>query len=876
MTTHNASAASAIDFLKANNRPDVALTHVALHPRGRYSIARSLEPDFLDAYVADMLAGKPLGIAEMPDHVMPLVVDVDLSSDVEQKLYDDEMILRTIELYTGAVRDRLLSPEFAGMWDVLLLEKPGYWSPDRTVYKNGFHVHFLNMYLTKTALLEVHAAVKTAMPQVDAGIPRNAWLMYGSSKAPDAQSYRATRLYRGSNPPTLAPQHEIPDECVLPALMSMHKNVNEVRLRTAPRPRELFKYGGGMSLAPVRGGISAAGSGRGGCTSGPVELDEVREMVSFLADERAVSYMTWSQIGWILYNVTGGTPAGFEIFDEFSRRGGRAYNSQAAANLWTAAQPRQITIRSLAYYARLDSPEFAARERAKSRKGRDIMSMFTNTELSHLLFDEYKSTYVCASVGLRKWYKFVDGIWSLNEDGVGLRMDMTPFICGLLDQHQETAMRALNAEIAELEASGGCDELQLSCAKSKRTKLAKDAGHNRALMNTSAFKHAVQRECLDVFYLEHFEQLLDANPYLIAFSNGVYDLIADDFRPGIPEDYMSKHMSIPYDASLTENSPSVVAVRRFLEQIFPNTNIRTYFLDQYCDIFVGGNMHKNVIIWTGDGDNGKSIVQTKFEKMLGPYAIKLPTTLITGKRTQSSSATPDLVRTGGGVRFVMMQEPDKSEQINSGLLKELSGNDTFYARGLYKEGYDLTPMFKIALICNDTPKITNGDMALWRRVKLLPFESKFVDHADPDYLEQLRTKTFQKDKNFAAKLGDMVPAFAWVLLQHRRQRTSDIIHEPDEVTAATEAYKNRNDVYAQFVAECVVDRQDASVHLTTLYESFRDWFKTSVGSAVPTKLEAREAFVKVLGQPVNHKWEGKLLQIAGEDMDADALDNPDE
>ena len=74
-----------------------------------------------------------------------------------------------------------------------------------------------------------------------------------------------------------------------------------------------------------------------------------------------------------------------------------------------------------------------------------------------------------------------------------------------------------------------------------------------------------------------------------------------------------------------------------------------------------------------------------FEKMLGEYSIKLPTSLITGKRTQSSAASPELVRAGNGVRWVVLQEPDQKDFLNIGVLKELSGNDTFYARGLFKK-----------------------------------------------------------------------------------------------------------------------------------------------------------------------------------------------
>ena len=43
-----------------------------------------------------------------------------------------------------------------------------------------------------------------------------------------------------------------------------------------------------------------------------------------------------------------------------------------------------------------------------------------------------------------------------------------------------------------------------------------------------------------------------------------------------------------------------------------------------------------------------------------------------------------------------------AEQI--GILKELSGNDTFYARGLFQNGAEIEPMFKLVVICNDPPR----------------------------------------------------------------------------------------------------------------------------------------------------------------------------
>ena len=109
-------------------------------------------------------------------------------------------------------------------------------------------------------------------------------------------------------------------------------------------------------------------------------------------------------------------------------------------------------------------------------------------------------------------------------------------------------------------------------------------------------------------------------------------------------------------------------------------------------------------------------------KECSDYSVKLPTSLIVGKRTQASAACPELVRAGNGVRWCITR-PDKKDILNIGILKELSGNDTFFARGLYKEGSEITPMFKLVLICNDPPQVPYSDKATWDRIRVLPFES---------------------------------------------------------------------------------------------------------------------------------------------------------
>ena len=381
------------------------------------------------------------------------------------------------------------------------------------------------------------------------------------------------------------------------------------------------------------------------------------------------------------------------------------------------------------------------------------------------------------------------------------------------------------------------------------------------------YKNNIMKECMEEFYNPNFNKLLNSNKYLIAFQNGIYDLKKNEFREGYPHDYISMKLGVNY-TNLSKNNKSVQNVHDFINKVFPDKSLREYFLDNSSDVFVGGNMHKIVLFWSGDGDNAKSVTQMMFEKMLGEYSVKLPTSLIIGKRTQSSAACPELARSGNGVRWAVMQEPDKKDIINIGILKELSGNDTFFARGLYKEGGEVTPMFKLLVICNEAPSLPNSDKATWNRIRVLPFEASFKDNAPEDPEEQLKLKKFPRDTNFEDKIPGMIDAFAWVLLAHRKKNLLKKRVEPEKVKLATQAYQRKNDIYKQFMDENIKENPKSKISLTTIYTEFKDWFKESFPHRnIPVKGDVKEYLERRWGEPeVGIKWKGYQIRTLDEDF----------
>ena len=526
-------------------------------------------------------------------------------------------------------------------------------------------------------------------------------------------------------------------------------------------------------------------------------------------------------------------------------------------------EKRDMTIGTLKYFAKIDSPDRYSELMTEFMKPHLTKSLELNgshNDIAQALYQKYDSDYVCSSIQFKTWFHFEDHIWQKLEEGITLRQKLSDEVVQVYLEMKAV----LDKDFYKLSKQDNSKEL----VEKTQSKIKLVMSMIQKLKN-AMFKNNVMRECMEVFYSGNFMKKLDANQYLIAFQNGVYDLHTHEFRDGRPSDFISLKMPINYNPNFSTKHPNVQAVNDFFVKIFPDTTLRKYFLNLSSEIFIGGNQSKIFQIWTGEGDNGKSITQILFEKMLGPYSIKLPTSLITGKRTQSSSACPELVRAGNGVRMATLQEPDQRDTINIGILKELSGNDTFFARGLYKEGQEITPMFKLILICNEPPKLPYNDRATWNRIRVIPFESTFTDEAPETWEEQLSQKKFPKDKDFADKIPHMVEAFAWLLL-HTLKYRKKVLQEPQKVLMATNKYRNKNDIYKQFIDECIRVQEDSTVDLTNLYSGFKYWHRESMSNqgSVPNKQELKEYFIKVWGNPIDKiVWPGYYLRSPEENED---------
>lgn len=898
---------SSIDLLLKANRTDGAIkTHVSMgrFPGAYMFDARGLEFLF-ETYCEDISAGVNVCLAEMihPSRLIPVLVDIDIKvkenddEDLGDEIYTNHHLESVVQIYQSVIR-KIVENCTDDLLLCVVLEKPSYRDKVNgiTYLKNGFHLHFPNLFMhtddQKTHLIprinqeleanHVFDDLKryNCNVKVDDGYCSAAWLLYGSKKDVSKQPYKATKAinahgekltisdalkgYKVFDNSGYTIKFEKDVEYYLPRILSILPFPSHIRKRTMIKQH---------LLSPIKEKIKQQIQERHKQQykkSVEDDLKVAKEILPMLDDFRAEDRNEWMTIGWILYTISQGSQDGLDLWCEFASRCEDSYDEAKCIYEWDRMVAKNFTLGTLRYFAMQDSPqeyEEYKKMTAKRFMENSVNLSGTHYDLAKILYEEYKDEYVCCNVKERlgEWYHFNGLRWEREEQGISLQLKLSTEIFDLFKEFKEK----------EKQSSSSDDQADDGSNKQSKAK------HFQRVMTDlkkNGFKEAVLKECKNLFYNKHFIEKLDTNKHLIGFKNGVYDLKNNKFRKGMPEDYISLSLGIDYK-EFDPDGDEVRMVYDYLEKVFPNANIRKFFLDIYCEIFVGGNQRKHIIFWTGSGDNAKSVTQTIFEKMMGEYAIKLETQNVTGNRPGAGAANADIARLEGK-RLCAIEEPGKTEHFNIGVLKHLSGNDTCYARDLYvkgKETREFLPLFKLVIICNDLPPMSHDDQAIWNRVRVIDFESKFCDPdkgevAPESYEEQVRLKRFPVDTSFAdEKLPKILEPFAWVLLNHRKNLGCVI--EPMEVKIATDQFRKTNDTYRQFAEECIMaTNKEKSVSLTEVYARFKQWFKDAYpGYSLPIKEEVKKQCINLWkGSFYGNSWYGYKIKTE-EDAKREAM-----
>ncbi len=620
------------------------------------------------------------------------------------------------------------------------------------------------------------------------------------------------------------------------------------------------------------------------------ERDIIQDLVlNCLTAERADAYESWIRVGWCLHNIEP-SEGMFNLWMDFSRKSPK-FNQNNMNELrrdWFGRMRKEgdgprLTELSLRKWARDDNPTAY-----KEIIDRNILEYIrahvdgTNFHIARLMKKLYGSNYI-ASIGSKstEWYFYDDiiNMWKHLNQGIQLRknisFEVAEYIGKARDKIRLDMLRASSDEIrAPLEA-----------------KMKKLCDVEMKLYNTS-FTESTMKMASTFFYEEDFQTKLNSNVLLFGCKNGVLELRATTpnnstphvlFRDGRPEDFVSFLAGqngqevppinyIPFRDLNEEQLEHLRGIQEFFKKIIPRDDLRDYVLRLISSCLEGTNREQCYYICTGGGGNGKSKLMDLCRLTFGDYWSSLPTTVLTRKRPDSGAANPEIMAIKYR-RFITMQEPDEKEPLNTSRMKQFSGEDIIEARGLFQDQEKFKVTGKLFMMCNKLPPIYSMDGGTWRRIRVIPFESKFVTPDDEDYKAK-KPNVFLRDPELDNKLMSWREVFlSWIVHIYETQYIPNGVEPvPDIVKRAANEYKETYDSYAKFRNDRIRKVTGQKTELKHIQRAYSQWL--SDGRRSGSRMNPKELQTRLndeFGDPADGKTYNHVM-VFFDDQDVEDFD----
>jgi putative DNA primase/helicase len=315
---------------------------------------------------------------------------------------------------------------------------------------------------------------------------------------------------------------------------------------------------------------------------------------------------------------------------------------------------------------------------------------------------------------------------------------------------------------------------------------------------------------------------MDADQWLLNCPNGTVDLRTGCLLPHNRADKITKLCPTNYDPKAT-----AVVWERFLASVFDNQEIIDFIRRLLGYGLTGDTREQLLAIFHGGGSNGKSTLLEAYRRTIGEdYTMQgAPDVLMENKKPSHSTERMDLF----GKRFVSCAETKDSHTLNKAFVKALTGGEPIRGRGVFENPWQFNPTHKIILSTNYKPRIKGRDHAIWRRLCLVPFAVQFWDadkgESGPPELE---CDKLLKEKLTTEAEGILAWAVRGCLEWHRQG-----LQMPDAVKAATNDYKQNEDVLGKFLASCTISI-DGRSRFKSVYEALETW-ATDTGENSPSR-----------------------------------------
>jgi len=568
-----------------------------------------------------------------------------------------------------------------------------------------------------------------------------------------------------------------------------------------------------------------------------LNLNYIEKLTHCLSRKRCNDYKEWIRVGWALQNIWHGF---LPVYITFSKKSSKFENGECE-KIWKYAKDKGYgyNLPSLIKWAKTDNPDLYL-DISKELLSDLIKKAKSNThdDIANLIYEMYKTSYVCVDLTKNTWFEFQGHRWVSIQNGYTLNEKISSEICEKIINGTRNMMNG------GMDVDNPDNDDYNKVMKSLTTTYNKLKDYNN--------KSTIIKACANKFYNPKFLNLLDSNGKLIGFENGVFDLRTMEFRDGIPEDYLTMTTGYNY-IEFKKDDKLVREIENFFEKLHPEPECREFLLRFNAVCLDGGISLQQFFILPGTGGNGKSKLIELTKQSLGDYQKPLPVKILTGPTPDPQAATPALADKRG-VRFVHSSEPGNNEILNISTMKLFTGGDDICTRQLYEKAVYFKPQFKMAFIMNDLVEIPSLDGGTWRRIIVLTFPTKFKKNPNPNkkYPNDTGFYEFEGDSKLDEKIPTWKEAYMWYLLkvilpryyndEAKKQGTG--LKLPQRVIDDTNNYHKQCDKYYEYIHQfCEKVEEDKTESISTLYDLFKNWYRSAYNSKPPNQNEFKQYFI---------------------------------
>lgn len=295
----------------------------------------------------------------------------------------------------------------------------------------------------------------------------------------------------------------------------------------------------------------------------------------------------------------------------------------------------------------------------------------------------------------------------------------------------------------------------------------------------------------------------DADPAVINTPLGIVNLVTGVVRATRHTDLVTRITEV---APIAGPAPTW---DRFLNSVFPSGVETIDFMQVmlgYC--LTGWTREQKLFFLYGKGANGKSTLIDLVEWLLGDYSLKLPASVL--MQSKHSTHPTELAQLQGR-RLATSSEIEDGQYWAESRIKELTGDEMLSARFMRQDFFQFRQTQKHVICGNYRPRLKGGDMAMQRRMVLVPFTASFEGE--------------KQDKALPDKLKAEAPAILAWIIQGAVKWSREGLTIPKSIQDASAEYMTAMDDLAEWVEDCCDLGASMKESNAMLFASFSDWKK---------------------------------------------------